>query len=129
MKKIFSILLVTLICVTSAAAKSSYVMDVVLGTQEVTIVKDDVTIKGVDHNPDKAIALFRVTKEQGQVHIDLCSINHTDVSNFPNCKVSRDGTVRIGALSVKIESAAAAFKEAMKYLDDTDTPIYVFLYQ
>ncbi len=129
MKKIISVLILTIVCVTGLMAKSSYTFDVCLGTKDVTVTKDNVTIKGVDHNPDKAIALFRVTKEQGQVQIDLCSINHTDVSNLPNCKVSRDGTIRIGALSVKLDSAAAAFREAMKYLDDTDVPIYVFLYE
>lgn len=129
MKKIISVLLLTLMCVTALMAKSSYAFDVSLSTKDVTIVKDDVTIKGTDHDANKAIALFRITKERGQIQIDLCSINHTDVSNLPNCKVSRDGTVRIGAMSIKLDSAAAAFKEAMKYLNDTDTPIYVFLYE
>lgn len=129
MKKIISVLILAIVCVTGLMAKSSYTFDVSLGTKDVTVTKDNVTIKGVDHDANKAIALFRIIKERGQVQIDLCSINHTDVSNLPNCKVSRDGTVRIGALSIKLDSAAAAFKEAMKYLNDTDTPIYVFLYE
>lgn len=129
MKNIFVALLLMLIGTSYAIAKSSYVFDVNINSKEVTIIKDDVVIQGEQHNVDNAMALFRVTKEKGQIHIDLCSIGTTDMRNLPSCIVSKDGTVRIAGISIKIEAATIAFKEAEKYLDDTDLPIYVFLYE
>lgn len=129
MKRIFSIFAFALGCIMCAMANNEYRVEIDLGTKEVTVVKDGVAIQGTRH-VSPASALLKLSKSTNQeIQCELLSMEDADFSFLPPCRLSKDGTVEIGAFSTKLTEAKDAFKEAMKYLDDSDAPICVYVYK
>ena len=129
MKRIISIFAIVLGFATTTMAKSEYSVEIDLGTKEVTIVQDGVAIQGKQHERP-ASALLKLSKSTTQdIHCELLSLEDAVFSFLPPCKISKDGTVEISVFSTKLTGAKDAFKEAMKYLDKSDAPVYVFVYK
>ncbi len=128
MKKIFSILVASLVCLTSSMAGSKYSVEVNLNTSEMTILQDDVAVQGKT-NSGESLAMVQVTKDaQQNIECTLQTLKGIQLSDVPPCKLQKDGTISFYGMTFRSDAVKRAFVEAMAYLDKTDEPISVYLF-
>ena len=128
MKKTLFSLVFAMGCLNAALAAESYVVEVNVGSRQVTIIKDGEIIQG-ERNTDSCIAQVNLSKEEsGKIACELASVAGVRVPSVGTCTVSQDGTVSFAGLTYTAPVVRQAFRDAMGYLRKSDGSIPVYIY-
>lgn len=129
MKKLLTLIAVTVIGMTSAFAETTYNVEINLTTKQVTIFQDGKVIQG-KRNKDEVLATIQLSKNGSEtIDCKLESFGGVSVPGIEPCEVKKDGSVSFYGISYNEPKVKTAFKEAMAYLGKSDKPIKVQIFK